>query len=319
MGKCTFSIVIPVFNREREIAKALRSCLGQSFRDFEVLVVDDASTDNSVGAVQEFLCDARVTLTRIKSNLGEWGARSAGVQLARGEWIVFLDSDWEFLPDGLDSMREAVEKNQGEFDRFGFEAIYDDGSRCPLPAISSPVILDLPGYLRWFPTTTRSDAVWCAKRETFSRVPLPSGRSGHQLYACAFNATYRTVLLPGAVCVMHTDGDNCLTTAGARYDSNSRLAAQAQLAQCEDLLRIYGDAMLQFSPLAHQRVSRTLVVSSLMAGSRSLAVSNWLRYIRHHRSVESVALAALIGLGRRGATFIRRHRLQRLARRRAMR
>src|ERR1039458_5800762 len=95
-----FSIVIPVFNREQEVQRALSSCLVQDFQAFEVVVVDDASTDNSATVV-EGLQDQRVRLIRHAKNRGVCPARNTGVQAAAGEWIVFLDSDDELLPGCL--------------------------------------------------------------------------------------------------------------------------------------------------------------------------------------------------------------------------
>src|SRR5450432_320321 len=95
-----FSIVIPLFNREKEVLRALKSCLAQDFQAFEVVVVDDASTDQSATVVED-LQDKRVRLIRHAKNRGVCPARNTGVEAAAGKWIVFLDSDDELLPGFL--------------------------------------------------------------------------------------------------------------------------------------------------------------------------------------------------------------------------
>ena len=90
------SVIIPVFNREKTLAKALQSVLSQTFTDFEVVVVDDGSLDGS-GRMVEKVPDSRVRLLRHEKNRGAAAARNTGIEAARGEFIAFQDSDdwWE--------------------------------------------------------------------------------------------------------------------------------------------------------------------------------------------------------------------------------
>ena len=102
-----FSIVVPMYNREAFIGRTLRSCLGQDFSDFEVVVVDDASSDRSVEAVRQF-DDPRIRLERHERNRGRCPARNTGLSVARGEWLVFLDSDDELLPGALAAIHQRA-------------------------------------------------------------------------------------------------------------------------------------------------------------------------------------------------------------------
>jgi glycosyltransferase involved in cell wall biosynthesis len=90
----TISVVIPYYRARHTIARAVRSVLVQTTRPYEILVVDDGSTDDSAAALKEF--GSAVTLLR-KPNGGSASARNAGIEQARGEWIAFLDADdyWE--------------------------------------------------------------------------------------------------------------------------------------------------------------------------------------------------------------------------------
>ena len=95
------SVVIPAFNREATIRGAIESVLAQSFTDFEVLVVDDASTDATVEAVRN-VADPRVRLLANPRNMGAGAARNTGLHAARGDWVAFQDSDDEWLPRKLE-------------------------------------------------------------------------------------------------------------------------------------------------------------------------------------------------------------------------
>lgn len=94
------SVILPTYNRAHVIGRALRSVLEQDFTDFEVLVVDDASTDDTERVVRAF-GDPRIRYLREPRNGGPNAARNRGLREARGEFIAFLDSDDEWLPGKL--------------------------------------------------------------------------------------------------------------------------------------------------------------------------------------------------------------------------
>lgn len=94
------SVIIPVYNREKYIGEAINSVLAQSFTNFELLLIDDGSTDDSVEIMRSY-ADPRVRLVCNEHNLGIPKTRNKGNQLARGEYIAILDSDDTAVPDRL--------------------------------------------------------------------------------------------------------------------------------------------------------------------------------------------------------------------------
>lgn len=102
----TFSIIIPLFNKEHTIADAIRSVLLQTCQDFEIVIVNDGSSDNSLSAAQT-VRDPRITIYSTE-NQGPASARNFGIRKANGTWIVFLDADDKFLPESLDYFAAAI-------------------------------------------------------------------------------------------------------------------------------------------------------------------------------------------------------------------
>jgi len=95
MSSPTVSIIIPIYNRANLIGRALESVFLQSFQDFEIIIVDDASTDDLGSALKSF-DDSRLQVLRHEKNNGAGAARNTGIRAAKGKYIAFLDSDDEW-------------------------------------------------------------------------------------------------------------------------------------------------------------------------------------------------------------------------------
>lgn len=96
------SVVIPLYNKEQAIKSTLESLLGSTFQDFEIVVVDDGSTDRSVEIAQT-VKDPRIRIIS-QANGGPSAARNTGVRESRGEWIFFFDADDLLYADGLETL-----------------------------------------------------------------------------------------------------------------------------------------------------------------------------------------------------------------------
>jgi len=95
------SVIIPTYNGAHLIGRAIQSVLNQTYQDFEIIVVDDASTDNTEELVKSFN-DGRIQYNRHEKTKGAAAARNTGIKFARGDYIAFQDSDDEWLPEKLE-------------------------------------------------------------------------------------------------------------------------------------------------------------------------------------------------------------------------
>lgn len=112
------SVIIPTFNRARQVQVALTSVLTQTYANFEVIVVDDGSTDETRAAVEQVIDQQHSNGKRVRyffqTNQGQSVARNKGIDAALGEWLGFLDSDDVWLPEKLEWQVRAVQKFKTE-------------------------------------------------------------------------------------------------------------------------------------------------------------------------------------------------------------
>lgn len=102
-----FSVIIPLFNKEKFIEATLKSVLNQSFIDFEILIIDDGSTDNSAPIIKGF-DDARIRYF-YKKNAGVSSARNDGIEKAQSTYISFIDADDYWYPNFLEEMFKNIQ------------------------------------------------------------------------------------------------------------------------------------------------------------------------------------------------------------------
>ncbi|MEP0213205.1 MAG: glycosyltransferase family 2 protein, partial [Cellulophaga sp.] len=112
MIKPLVSIIIPTYNRQLTIRRAIDSVLSQSYSNIEIIVVDDCSNDKTYLIMENFKSDDRVQYIRLDKNVGGGGARNLGIKASKGEYIAFQDSDDVWLEDKLVKQMNVFLKNK---------------------------------------------------------------------------------------------------------------------------------------------------------------------------------------------------------------
>ncbi len=108
MNNPLVSVIIPAYNSEKYISKAIDSALSQDV-PLEIIVVDDCSTDSLSELMKSYVSDARVCFLQNEKNLGAAESRNIGVSLAKGEYVAFLDADDYWMPDKLQKQLSVIE------------------------------------------------------------------------------------------------------------------------------------------------------------------------------------------------------------------
>lgn len=120
-----FSIIVPVYNTQRFLPLCLKSLINQTFDNFEIICVNDGSPDDSEKLLQEYAeKDARITVISQK-NKGLGGARNTGIRAAKGEYLLFVDSDDWLSLGTLEKIKETIDQNRADIGMFGFYEFLD--------------------------------------------------------------------------------------------------------------------------------------------------------------------------------------------------
>ena len=105
----TFSVIIPAYNREKELPRCIESVLKQTYRDFEIIIVDNGSTDNTKKVAQAYMAKSDMVRYFWQENTGSpAGSRNTGIKYAIGKWIAFLDSDDYWYNTKLEEVRQKI-------------------------------------------------------------------------------------------------------------------------------------------------------------------------------------------------------------------
>ncbi|MBE5942915.1 MAG: glycosyltransferase family 2 protein [Lachnospiraceae bacterium] len=123
------SIIMPSYNTAEYIAESIQSVLSQSYLDWELIVVDDCSTDNTDEVIKPYLADERIKYIKNATNSGAAVSRNRALCEARGKWIAFLDSDDIWMPDKLEKQVSYMEENDYHFSYTNYSEINADGIR----------------------------------------------------------------------------------------------------------------------------------------------------------------------------------------------
>ncbi|MCX5576720.1 glycosyltransferase family 2 protein [Kaistia terrae] len=167
-----FTIVITTFNRAHLVSRAIRSALVWYTPEMTIVVVDDASEDETQSVIlQLFEKEIRngvIEYVRLPVNLGASGAKNAGVEKSKGEWVVILDSDDELIPNAFEVVSRTIIKHAGDDGVFFRSIDGQTGEKVGPP--QSPIYL---GPKEIFSPGLPGETLLVAKRATHLRFPFP--------------------------------------------------------------------------------------------------------------------------------------------------
>jgi len=162
-----FSIIIPVYNRAYILSKAIESCLNQTFKDFELIIVDDCSSDNSVEVAKSFK-DDRINIIVNSTNQERCVTRNNGIKAAKGKYICFLDSDDYFLESHLSEVYQKLEE-ENFAEKFYFVNAWNQDFDGSVSERDCPNIKDYNPF-HFFMTFTVNPPRWVVYHTIFDKI-----------------------------------------------------------------------------------------------------------------------------------------------------
>lgn len=214
------SVLTTIFNREAFLAEAIESVLAQTFADFELILVDDCSTDRSVEIARRYLCDPRVRFFQNERNLGDYPNRNSAAAHATGDYLKYVDSDDTIAQDCLEVMVATMDAHPHAV----LGLCHPPGRFPKLPLVLSPLEAYRTHYFdRGILTNAPLSAI--IRRSSFEAVGGFSGRNyiGDGELWLRLAAEFPIVLLRGGLTRWRSHGDQQLvyaTLSGAQFNED---------------------------------------------------------------------------------------------------
>jgi glycosyltransferase involved in cell wall biosynthesis len=279
-----FSMLVTTYNRAQQVERCVRSCGQQTFQDFEIVVVDDASTDRTA-QVLATLDEPRLRAVRHEQNRGISPARATAVRQARGNWFVIVDSDWELFPHTLARLRTLIDALPPGVRTIRSRLQMDDGSICP--PIMPTGITDYRERLRWMEAVsaegTPSDTGHCIHRSVFEKNNYFERRGGVEvLWELNLARRESTLWVPDILGREHTDAPNSHSRDASASRLISRVLGDAPdgLWMTETLLAEHGAELARYAPRGRRWVEERAALYAFLAGDRRAGIRHTRAAIR---------------------------------------
>jgi glycosyltransferase involved in cell wall biosynthesis len=298
MSDPTFSIVITTYNRARIVCRCIDACLAQTFSDFEIVVVDDGSADETLEVLAERYDDPRLRVVAHESNRGINPSRHTGATNARGKWVVVVDSDDELLPAALERLRALIADLPEGVRVLRSRQLHDDGHVTPSFVPDGPYGYE--GRIRWAEAEGGSDAARCLQRAVFAETPYIDGRCGAMETLFELNLAERetSVCVEDVLTEVHADAPDSWLRAASAADVVPRLQREAadMLWMAQTTLERHGEALQRWGPNQYVTVLRIGATQAFILGNRRLGARYSLRALRRKPLAPAAWITLLLGL-----------------------
>lgn len=209
--KTLFSIIVPVYNVEKYLDKCLASILRQTFKNFECIIIDDGSPDNSNAIIDKYVkLDQRFKVIHQK-NMGISAARNAGLDIAKGEYVVFVDSDDYIADDYLEKFALKIADTDADIVICGFIEAYKDYEKNKVFAVESTEVIKQNILADIWPSY-----VWnkCYKKDLFTNIRFPVGKIFEDILTIPELCLYaqKIVCIPDKLYYYNRQNENSITT-----------------------------------------------------------------------------------------------------------
>lgn len=205
-----FSIIVPVYNVEKYLDKCLASILRQTFKNFECIIIDDGSPDNSNAIIDKYVKLDQCFKVIHQKNMGLSAARNAGLDIAKGEYVVFVDSDDYIADDYLEKFALKIADTDADIVICGFIEAYKDYEKNKVFAAESTEVIKQNILADVWPSY-----VWnkCYKKDLFTNIRFPVGKIFEDILTIPKLCLYarKIVCIPDKLYYYNRQNENSIT------------------------------------------------------------------------------------------------------------
>lgn len=208
--KNLFSIIVPVYNVEKYLDKCLASILRQTFKNFECIIIDDGSPDNSNAIIDKYVKLDQCFKVIHQKNMGLSAARNAGLDIVKGEYVVFVDSDDYIADDYLEKFALKIADTDADIVICGFIEAYKDYEKNKVFAAESTEVIKQNILADVWPSY-----VWnkCYKKDLFTNIRFPVGKIFEDILTIPKLCLYarKIVCIPDKLYYYNRQNENSIT------------------------------------------------------------------------------------------------------------
>ena len=286
----TVSVIIPTYNRAALLLEALESVLSQTFRDFEVIIVDDGSTDDTLACLMPYLSDSRIQVIT-QTNGGPARARNRGIEASSGEFIALLDSDDLWLPEKL-VKQVALLRDQPEIGLVYTDVIWIEADGRPMDPQPLNAARRFPTYFEdllyenviYGPGSSVVFRKSCLESIDLYDEALPPVED--QDFFLRLSANFEFCFLPGELVLMRRHISN--------LQQNPERMAKARMLFLEKLRTTLPDAMSNHLNEIEYTYMRRNLFGYLLKHRWKAAVCESRYFLRHPRRIRQFVCDAFV-------------------------
>lgn len=213
LSECLISIIVPNYNSAKYINQCIDSVLCQTFKNYELIIVDDMSTDNSIELIKQY-ADERIKLIELTEKRYNGGTRNVGVENAKGSYICFLDcDDWLYSKDSLRDLATVIKTSNADIIRLSYVAHRDRDCRIRL---RDKTLSDLVNSVFCAPWTK------CVRKDKF--VPFPENTLLEDVvqHIAQVDNVETLAISPTPYAVWNRANEDAISSDVAKYDESSK-------------------------------------------------------------------------------------------------
>ena len=284
----TISLIIPTYNRSHFLIRAINSILNQTYKNFELIIVDDASTDNTEQTIKPFLKDKRIHYYKQRINKGALAALNRGFDLAKGNLIVHLDDDDELMRRAF----EIIAKKFNELSPKGIKMLWFDR----IDALTGKVTgygISNEGYIDYKKVLCgkiKGDFLTVVDRSIINNENQFDERfwMGAGLLWLKLLRKYKTYYIPESLHIYHRESQGRMSNIPLQSS-----ILQKVIQQYKFLLKEHGDDIKSLCPKVYGKHLRSLGYYQVLNGEKKEGLKILLKALKYNFSVKTLKLIFL--------------------------